>query len=168
MQLSWKSSSVVEVRAAVEADLPAVHVFGGALHSESAYYSQFRYDAQRVDAVLRAALAAHQRDEDACFFVAQQTFPAPRPVGAFIAMLAPYWFSAETYVADLSFYVAPEHRGGRAAMLLRAAVEAWARHKGATSLVLGVSTGINAEYTQRFYEKLGHSPVGRSFVKRLV
>ena len=46
------------------------------------------------------------------------------------------------------------------------AYEKWAKAKGAKVISLGVSTGITAERTGKFYERMGFNDVGKFYRRR--
>jgi len=76
------------------------------------------------------------------------------------------WFET-TYAIQNLLYVKPAFRGTSRAWRLVAAFEAWARERGASRVLNGVSSGINEELVGRFYEKMGYLPMGQSYYKEL-
>ena len=88
-------------------------------------------------------------------------------IGFIGGVLAPYFFSKKMRVSDVGFYVAPNHRGSRAAIKLIQALENWAKQNNISDVCLGQTTAINMEKTQKFYNRLGYKTVGFNTVKHL-
>lgn len=76
------------------------------------------------------------------------------------------WFQAVYAVQNL-LWVHPDYRGTRRAWRLVTAFEEWARERGATRIINGVSSGLMEERTSGFYAKLGYLPMGPTFYKEL-
>ena len=87
------------------------------------------------------------------------------PAGFITALQGRYIFSAKPVVTVDTFYVRPENRGGRTAVLLIRAVEGWRKSLGVGRLILGIHTGLAPGVTGRFYEKLGYAHMGGNYVR---
>ena len=61
----------------------------------------------------------------------------------------------------ISMWTAPSHRRRGVGRMLVDAVAAWAHHRGATILRLLVTS--NNDPAQRFYQRIGFAPTGRTF-----
>jgi GNAT superfamily N-acetyltransferase len=85
--------------------------------------------------------------------------------GIMVGVVAPYLCGTEFYACDLILYVKPESRGTPAALSLVKEFEIWAKDMGAVEVMLGTSTGIDAEKTACLYERLGYSLVSKGFSK---
>jgi GNAT superfamily N-acetyltransferase len=85
--------------------------------------------------------------------------------GIMVGVVAPYLCGPEFYACDLILYVKPESRGTPAALSLVKEFEIWAKEMGAVEVMLGTSTGIDAEKTACLYERLGYSLVSKGFSK---
>lgn len=149
----------VNVRTATLYDLPEIMAMGEALHAESPRYAMCSYNPAKVEALARQVIPAGGAH------VAEMN-------GKIIGMIAGFvvdrWFGDDKMASDYTFYVKPEHRKGRAALLLVRAFEGWAYLNGALDIVPGTSTMLDAEGTARFYEKLGYERSGYGFFKRIV
>lgn len=62
-------------------------------------------------------------------------------------------------------YVSPDHRGGRAFLLLMGAVEAWAKEKNCIEISFALASGLNDEKTAACLEKRGFKRIGIDMVK---
>lgn len=150
------------VRAATAADLPALIEMGQALHDESARYQGMAFNPDKLRRLF-ARLQGTLLTKPGCVFVAEaQGYITGMAVG----IIAERWFSDEVYLTDLTMYVRPEHRGGRAFQRLVQALEQWAKQQGIEEGALGVSTEIHAERTVRAYEHMGYRLAGYTMVKR--
>lgn len=89
------------------------------------------------------------------------------PVGFITAQPGRYLFSKERFVTHDIFYVAPEARGSRTALLLVQAMEDWAAQLGVKKVFIAVHTGLKPDITGRFYEKLGYRYMGGNYCKDL-
>jgi GNAT superfamily N-acetyltransferase len=150
------------VRRATDDDLEALIAMGEALHAESPRYQGMGFSApklRRLYEQLKGTILA----EGGCVFVAEE---GGEVVGMTVGITAERWFSDERYVTDLTLYVKPEHRNGRAFPRLVRALEAWAVEQGIADLALGVSTEIHPERTVRAYEHMGYRLAGYTMVKR--
>jgi GNAT superfamily N-acetyltransferase len=88
-------------------------------------------------------------------------------VGMIVGFVTSHWFTDEKVASDFTFYIKPEARGGRVALMLVRAFEEWARAQGARGTVPGTSTMVSPELVARFYEKLGYERTGYGFFKEL-
>lgn len=78
---------------------------------------------------------------------------------------APPRYSKAPALWDMGFYVLPEHRKSRAAMLLRDAAKAIAADMG-LPLFLGVSSGFQIARQDKFFTRAGFRPVGSVYLLR--
>lgn len=149
------------VRPAVESDLPALIEMGRALHAESPRYQGMQFDARKLEALWHQ-LQGTMLAPAGCVFVVER---GGYTIGMAVGMIATRWFCDDCYLTDLSVYVRPEHRQGRAFPRLVEALERWAAAQGITDIALGVSTEIHAEATSRAYTRLGYRLAGYTMVK---
>jgi GNAT superfamily N-acetyltransferase len=160
------SHLAANVRAATEADIPAIIEMGRALHAESPRYSRMSFAAEKIDALARSLIVGTLvSDAPGGVLVAEKNGQIVGMMAGFVS--APF-FSHDKIASDYTFYVKPEHRKtGRIALKLVRAFEAWAIAAGAADIVPGTSTEIDADSTRRFYEKLGYKHYGHAMIKRL-
>jgi GNAT superfamily N-acetyltransferase len=145
------------IRPARAADAEAVEAILRDLHAES-LFAGVSVSAPKLRGLVRACIA----DGDKCCLLDEQ---GGRVAGLIMGYSAPFFFSEERGVWDLAFYVRPERRGSRTALLLWQAFEAWAEGQGARMLWLVSSTGVRTAQTERFYAKLGLRRSGGAYVK---
>lgn len=81
-------------------------------------------------------------------------------IGFFVGSVAEYGFHDSRFAYDRLLFVSPTARGSVAARMLIKAFEEWAHESGATRILLGITTGVHTERTEKFYNKLGYSTVG--------
>lgn len=85
--------------------------------------------------------------------------------GAFMAFAYGHLYNPALQASDLGFFVKPEFRGTKAAVLLEKEFRDWARAKGVKKVGLGVTTGDKR--AGAFYERLGYTYVGSNYVMNL-
>lgn len=151
----------VEIRFAREADVETLARFGKALHAESPRYSTRDLNEVKLRATISAVINS---TGDAVALVAERNGEL---LGVLAGAVISDWFGNSRFACDLTFYVPPEHRGGRAAYLLLLHFEEWAKTVDAAVVCMGVSTQIKAESTLGFYEKMGYKLVGHTLSKDL-
>lgn len=89
------------------------------------------------------------------------------PVGFALVYCDRLFFSQAKVVYDIAVYIKPEHRGSTVIPRWLKLLEAWAGARGAVSVRLGVTTGIQTHRTGRLYERLGMTEIGRLYERRL-
>jgi GNAT superfamily N-acetyltransferase len=141
------------VRRANIADVPALVALGRLLHAEASSYSHTAYDADKVAQTLATVIAGGG------VFVHET---AGEIDGGFAGMIMERWFSTDRMALDLSLFVRADRRGGVIACRVTDAFLQWCKAEGiaARDVVIGVSTGINAERTGKLYERLGFERIG--------
>lgn len=133
---------------------------GDAMWAESRVYGNM---ARSVDKMIEFAYYA--RASDHSFF--RVAVHDDRVIGFMIGEVAPYGFHDTSFAYDRLLYVSPDRRGGAAARMLIAAFEQWAQDKGASRILLGITTGTHTDATERFYNKLGYNTVGVLTMKEI-
>lgn len=149
---------MAEVRAATVDDIESIVALGACMAQESPVYRRKNYDHDKVRALLHALVAA----DNGIVFVAT----SGEVIGMVMGMVVEEFFGHDLKAVELVVYVAPEHRGGSAAVKLVRAYEEKAFSMGVKEVVLGVSTNVHQEKTTRLYERMGYSSAGNSLVKR--
>ena len=81
-------------------------------------------------------------------------------IGFMICERAPYGFTDKEFAFDRLLYVAQDKRGGVAARTLINAFETWCSSHNIVRIMLGVTTGLRTEQTEKLYNKLGYDTVG--------
>jgi GNAT superfamily N-acetyltransferase len=77
------------------------------------------------------------------------------------------FLNSEVNAYDNGLFIAPEYRGGSAAVKLIKNFEAWAKTQGAQNVWLSQSVGQNQEKTLHFFERLGYVCQGFTTCKKL-
>jgi GNAT superfamily N-acetyltransferase len=146
------------IRAATLADTVHIVDIGEALHEESTY-REIPYSRDKVIVLIRSLIQGA-----GVVFVAEKE---GQIVGGIAGGVTSHWFSDELTGFEYSFFVLPEHRHGLVAMKLLLAMKAWCTAKGAKTLRIGITTGINVEGTARFYRHMGFRDAGNLFEMEL-
>jgi len=74
----------------------------------------------------------------------------------------PWWFSTESFLGDLVFYVSPAYRASRAAFLLLRRAKEYARERN-LPLMLSIVHPVDLERKRTLYLRAGFTPAGASF-----
>jgi GNAT superfamily N-acetyltransferase len=87
--------------------------------------------------------------------------------GKAVAMMAggvsSYFFSPKRKAYDHVWFVVPEHRGSRTAVLLLKRFLDWAKSREASEVFVGVTTNIAPEKTGKLLSRLGFKHVGGNY-----
>lgn len=143
----------MKVREASADDLPALIALGRIMHAEAPALRHATFSEEKVRAALTYAL------EHGCVIVHEG---ASGIDGGYVALLIERWFSTDRYVTDVALFVRPDVRGGMIAYRLVSAFIEWCASRGIApqDVVVGISTGVNAEETGALYERLGFVRIG--------
>jgi len=141
--------STLTIRPAAEADVPAL----AELTTHLGYPTS--------ESEMRARMQRIAEHGDYATLVAES---GGRVVG-FVGLMWSLSYVGEAHARLLSLVVEPEERGRGTGAALVAAVEEWARDRGASSVRL--TTALHRERTHRFYERLGYARTGLRYVKKL-
>ncbi|MGX6570430.1 N-acetyltransferase domain-containing protein [Cupriavidus necator] len=136
------------IRTATLEDLPEVLALGEMLHAESPRWSRLSFNRTKVLALMQHLVES----PDGLLLVAESKGEV---LGGIAALSFSHWSSDDLVAEEISFFLHPKIRGSFAATRLICAMQAWARIRGAKSLIVGASTGISTEDTARLYERLG-------------
>jgi len=124
-------------------------------------YSKTSYNRERaLLAIYGNIIADHQ-----CMFVYRRD---DKVVGIYAGYITNWILSDELVAQDMTWFVLPEYRKGRAAIALLKAFEQWAISKGASSICPGSMTGGAIDRIRKLYERLGYKTIGYNFRKDLV
>ncbi|WOS40680.1 GNAT family N-acetyltransferase [Xanthomonas rydalmerensis] len=146
------------IRFALHSDIPAMLVLGEAMHEESRFRSR-PWNTEKV----RKLLAWLIDDPDGIALVAEDD---GRIIGGFMGMVQDHWCTDSRESCDLALYVTPEHRGGLTAARLLNKYRNWAHERGADSVLLGITTGVDLATSTRLFERLGFQHVGHLFEEK--
>ena len=145
---------MIGVRKATLDDLPALVALGRLMHAEAPELCHASYSAEKVSRVLKMAIEAGG--------VFVHINAAQEIDGGFAGMIVERWFSTDKIATDIALFVRPDRRGGLVAVHLIDAFIEWCERQGiaARDVVIGVSTGVNADATGRLYERVGFERIG--------
>lgn len=136
------------IRAATHEDIPRMVDLGRVMHGESPTFCRLRFDADKLAATISSTITS----AGGFAYVEEQ---GDAVVGGMLAMITPHYFSHDLVACDLALFMAPEHRGGMAAVRLINAYVKWAEYHGAVVTQLGVMTGVNVDKTEALLHRLG-------------
>lgn len=151
---------MARVRHGTAADWPLLVAMGRDLREESPRFSPMDYDDNKVLDLL-AGLSA---GPNGLVLVAEG---ASGPIGMLLGFVSEHFFGRSITASELVVYIAPHARGGSAAVKLVRAFEAWAVERGASEIIMGVSTEVHADRTADFYQRLGFERSGFTARKKL-
>jgi len=141
------------VRNATDGDTDRVVALAKRMHGESPVYEGIPFDEKRA--------AKHIRE----LHIVLIAEDAGELIGMMGGYITPPVFSNEFICYEAGLYVVPERRTGRTAVKLLQAFEARAMGYNVARIVVGTTTGVNAEGTLRFYERLGYKHTGYTLMK---
>lgn len=146
------------IRPATHDDVPRLIELGAKLHQTSSY-AGMTFMPEKAAVFLHALI-----DGVGVIFVAEVEGVV---VGGFAGAVTEQWFSNDLLAYDYSFFIDPKTRSGITATKLLLTFIEWARIKGAKTIQIGITTGINVSGTADFYRSLGFVDAGRFFNKEL-
>jgi len=129
---------------------------GAQMHAEGAY-STVEFD---VAVTAHCVFEMVIKSPDGFGLIA---YAGETPVAMLAGGISTYFFSRKRKAFDHVWFVIPEHRGKRTAVLLLRRFLEWARERGASEVFMGITTDIEPEKTGRLFEKLGFRPVGGNY-----
>jgi hypothetical protein len=144
---------MTECRKATLFDVPQLVALGRQMHAESRY-ADLPFDP----AVLATSLT--QMLTDQFVYVVERDGVL---LGGMVGCLYPSWFGTGLMASDLALFVAPDRRGGIAAVQLVAAFKAWAAAMDALEITCGVTTGVHEAATDKLYRRLDFVPSGTAY-----
>jgi len=119
-----------------------------------------------LDVAKMIEFAYNCRASDAEFF--RVAVRGEQVIGFFIGGVTSYGFDTASFAFDRMLYVSPNKRGTHTARMLIEAFEDWAHDMGASDIVLGITTGLHTNATERFFNKLGYRTVGKVTMKEIM
>lgn len=150
----------MSVLIASRVDVPEMLRLAAAMHAESRY-NFIPYDAAKMEQFIFSFFNAPAR------FAAVYRRAAGEVSGMLLGQVGEYYFSQALVASDILIYVGANYRGSLAAPRLIEAFVTWARHKGATEVVCGHSSGVTGVAFGRLMEYGGFDLEGQIYKKRL-
>lgn len=142
------------VRRYVDADWQQLIEMTRQFHAESPVHSRFPLSDKQIREI------ADNASKDPNWLLAVVVEDG-KLIGMTVLFSFPMFFSPVKEIGDLCFFVKPDKRGTRAALILLEYAHEWAATTGAEVIRLGVTTGIRDEAVTRFLVKNGYQPVGQ-------
>lgn len=135
------------VRVAVLNDVPTIAALGARFLREGPY-GRFAPD---VNGLLEIAEAMIAREDATILLLETDT----GIVGMFAGQVYQHLMFGRTFATEIAWWINPEHRRGRAALVMLKTFEAWAKSKGAEAIEMVAPAG--AVDVERLYENLRFS-----------
>lgn len=135
-------------------DIPRIVQLGQLLH-ETSTYRAIPFNPEKVGRLMATLI-----DGAGVVFVTRRE---GQIVGGIAGGVTAHWFSDELHGFEYSFFIEPGARHGITALRLIRALEHWCKARGAKSLRMGITTGINETGTGNFYRHVGFEQAGTLF-----
>jgi hypothetical protein len=92
-----------------------------------------------------------------------------QPIGFLVAHASPMLWTSRLHAYQDIWYVLPNHRNGRASILLLKAFEAWSKHIGAirSTLTVALHNTDDVERVSKLFDRLGYLKAGYYHVKEM-
>jgi L-amino acid N-acyltransferase YncA len=148
------------IRFAKLEDVPALVVGGAIMHQLTRFKNQ-PYNAAKVTKSFEDLI--EKGEGKYVFFVAENS--NKKVVGALIGVLEQQIFSDVLTASVMHYDVLPDARSGGWGVRLLKAFEAWAKNRQVFEVCVGVNSGIDAEKTGVFLQKMGFGNVGGIYVR---
>jgi GNAT superfamily N-acetyltransferase len=142
-------------------DAKEVMKVGKKLHMESPFHSRYKWDKGNAFRFIRDLSSS----DDSCMYIC--TNGSGEITGMVGGQIHSMYYTNDKYASEAIFYVLPEHRGGRSAILLLKEFEKWAKKHNVKDMEFGVVTAIHPEKTDRFFKKYGFEYLGANFYKEI-
>jgi predicted N-acetyltransferase YhbS len=156
---------MITIRPATPEDLDALSEMGEHFFGYSAFskFAPFDRNAARAAIARLASGGTLLAPSSSAVLVADQDGEI---VGGIVGMVNPLWFNPSIRAAtELAWWVAEEHRHGRAAIMLYRAFEQWAESMGTTIIVMSDLVIDGDTPAAGIFQKLGFTTVERAHVK---
>jgi hypothetical protein len=147
---------------ATPADIAEILDLGQQMHAESAF-RHFDIDIPKCAMLIHTCLTNPDTH-----FIRVAVGPTNEIVGMLLGYISEYYFGRDLIASDYLWYVTPEYRGSRAAVLLLRDFQKWAEERNASEVHMGLSTGVHAEKVGALLENLGYDLVGGNYKLRVV
>lgn len=146
------------IRPATLSDLPALMDLAHLMHAESRF-SEFPLSEHRTAQTFARLMAA----DDGAVLVLEGD--DGQIVGGVMGAVTDHWSLGIRVAGELAVFLTPEARRGTAAVRIVRAFEAWATERGASSIDMGITTGVHTERTGQLYERMGFAFKGMTYTK---
>ena len=152
------------IRYATLEDIPTFVEIGRFFHARTRF-KDYVYDEKRLASQFRAVIETGHKNGTHCFFVAEDS--EGKGVGGLIGCVERHFFSDQIVASIVHYDVIPERRMSGAALRLLKAFRTWAENRGAVELSAGVNSGDDSGKMDKFFKRLGFSPVGGNYALKI-
>lgn len=142
----------MKLRVATQEDIAELVAMGQQFIKEAPNYSGRTIQTKALEQNLTAII----NGDGAIFLVELNNIT----VGGIVCATTNDWFSDQVIAFEQVFYVKPEYRATRAALLLLDAFVEWAKSMNADRVQCGTTTGIQTKGCLRLYERFGFREYG--------
>lgn len=148
------------LRLATLADIPTLLRFAKNFHKVSPYRGM-RFDSRKGEEFLKGVILGAQ-SEGIVLVALKDT----NPIGMLVGASREPVFTSSKVAMELGWWIEPEHRMSRAALLIYNAYEDWAFRIGCSHVQGAYLPGVSPELDE-FYKKRGYVQVESSYLKTL-
>lgn len=142
----------MQVRPATPKDMPSLLAMARQFILEAPNYSGRELDEDALEENLTAVI----QGQGAIFVTEHKDVLT----GGIVCLTTKDWFNNQIIAFEQVFYVVPEYRATRAALLLVDTFITWAKHMNAKRVQCGTTTGINTDGCVRLYNHFGFTEYG--------
>ena len=146
-----------QIRFATVADIPELVQLGKEAHAETIQAS-LPFSSDRLTHQFNACLSPIKQNY--CVLIAEADNVI---VGGIWGYVAQHYFSESWVATEYMFYVQPSFRGSPVAVRLLHAFRKWAENRGASEVMICMTTGIDVERFDRFLRRMKFNYVGGNF-----
>jgi GNAT superfamily N-acetyltransferase len=152
----------MKIRFALESDSAALVELALENRAEIAH-NNFEVDHKRVADTLKGLFTLNQGTH--VLFVAETSQGVL--AGGLLACVQRYYYSHEMQAQLIQWFLRPQYRGTSIAPRLVKAFVEWAKSRGASEVVMGVTSGIHVDATDRMMRRLGFTHLGGTYAVNL-
>lgn len=146
------------IRPATLSDLPALMDLAHLMHAESRF-AEFPLSESRTAETFARLMAS----DDGAVLVMEGE--GGQIMGGVMGAVTDHWSLSIRVAGELAVFLTPEARRGTAAVRIVRAFEQWAAERGASTVDMGITTGVHTERTGQLYERMGFSFKGMTYTK---
>jgi len=152
----------MHIRFALESDSDALLELALENRAEISH-NNFAVDPKRVADTMKGLFTLNQGTH--VLFVAETSQGVL--AGGLLACVQRYYYSHEMQAQMVQWFLRPQYRGTSIAPRLVKAFVEWAKTRGASEVVMGVTSGINVDATDRMMRRLGFKHLGGTYAVNL-
>lgn len=154
--------TAIRTYSVVPSDFTEIIELGRCMHEESVY-RHFDFSPSKCAMLLHTCITNPKTH-----FARIAVTSTDEIIGILLGEISEHYFGTDLIASDYLWYVAPEHRGSKAGLMLLNEFQTWAKDHDAAEVYIGVSSGVSAEKTGALLEKFGYDLVGGNYKLRVV